>query len=249
MSRVSRSLKITWGIIKALVGLVIAFVMGFLLWRIASSGNPRSMSVLTPGENICQAYEQNGNELALFTQEQNSITRAENNYGYFSVTDHVLIPDANQLQLVFRYNNSTIRALAEDYGLAETPPRDAELYDVTLLLAIDLTPENTEDNDGNDPESVRFVRVFASEAPTSDTTTLYNFRRFVFDIGESGEDLKSLMESGTLLAIYADVYYNQDIDYKKMPYGVLCLYDYQTETEEVKLTGKDRKALERFARP
>lgn len=249
MSRVSRTFKIAWGIFKALVGLVIALVMGFLLWRIGSAGNPKSVSSLTPNEKICQAYEENGGELLLLTQEQNSITRAENNYGYFSVTDHVFVPDANQVQLIFRYNNSTIRALVEDYGLAETPAREAELYDVTLLLAIDLTPENTEDNDGNDPESVRFVRVSASGEPTSDTTTLYNFRRFVFDVGESGEDLKTLMESGNLLAIYADIYYNQDIDYEKTPYGVLCLYDYETKTEEVKLSQKDRKALQSFARP
>ena len=201
------------------------------------------MTVLTPNEAICAAYEAGGGELTVLTQDQNTITRSERNYGYFAVTQDVLIPEVNQIQLLFRYNNSTIRALAKDYNLSETPSRDAELYDVTVLLAIDLTPDDPSDNAGNDPASVRFVRVHAMAEPTVDQTTLYNYRRFVFDVGESGEDLASLIDSGLLLAIYADVYYVGDLDYDKDPYGVLCLYDYKNETETVKLTGRDRRAL------
>ena len=244
MSRASRALKRTWRIVKLIVGLLIATVIGLLLWRLWQDRDPRVMTVLTPNEAICAAYEKNGGELVVLEQEQNTITRSERNYGYFSVTQDVLIPGANQIQLLFRYNNSTIRALAKDYGLAEIPSRDAELYDVTVLLAIDLTPDDPSDNAGNDPESVRFVRVHAIAEPTTDQTTLYNYRRFVFDVGASGEDLSALLDSGLLLAVYADVYYQEDIDYDKNPYGVLCLYDYKNETEVVKLTSRDRKALE-----
>ena len=125
-------------------------------------------------------------------------------------------------------------------------PIDKSSTVLTVLLAIDLTPDDLSDNAGNDPASVRFVRVHAQDAPTTDQTTLYNYRRFVFDVGSSGEDLAALIDSGLLLAVYADVYYIGDIDYDKDPYGVLCLYDYKTETEVVKLTRRDRKALERF---
>ena len=246
MSRASRALKRTWRAVKLIIGLAIAIVIGFLLWRLFQDRDPRDMTVLTPNEAICAAYEENGGKLELLEQDQNTITRSERNYGYFSVTQDYLIPEANQIQLLFRYNNSTIRALAKDYGLSETPSRDAELYDVTVLLAIDLTPDDLSDNAGNDPQSVRFVRVHAQDAPTTDQTTLYNYRRFVFDVGSSGEDLAALIDSGLLLAVYADVYYTGDVDYDKDPYGVLCLYDYKTETEVVKLTRRDRKALESF---
>lgn len=246
MSRASRAMKTTWRVIKLLVALVIAFVIGLLAWRLLQDRNPRSMTVLTPSEAIVAAYEGNGEALTLLTQEQNTITRGAENYGYFSVTENVLIPEANEIQLIFRYNNSTIRALAKDYGLPSVPERDAELYDVTVLLAIDLTPENPDDNAGNDPAAVRFVRVHAKGTPTSDRTTLYNFRRFVFDVGESGEELSALLDEGLLLAVYADIYYNQDVDYESDPYGVLCLYDYKSECETVKLTGRDRKAIESF---
>ena len=246
MSRASRALKRTWRFVKLIVALVIATVIGLLLWRLFQDRDPRAMTVLTPNETLCAVYEENGGELQVLEQEQNTITRSERNYGYFSVTQDVLIPKANQIQLLFRYNNSTIRALAKDYRLSEVPSRDIELYDVTVLLAIDLTPDDPSDNAGNDPSSVRFVRVHAMAEPTVDKTTLYNYRRFVFDVGESGEDLAALLDSGLLLAVYADVYYNGDIDYDKEPYGALCLYDYKNETEVVKLTSRDRKALEGF---
>ena len=246
MSRASRALKTTGRIIKLIVALVIGFVIGLLGWRLAQDRTPSNMATLSVNENVFRAYTENGENLTLLTQEQNTITRGTKNAGYFSVTEDVFIPEANQVQLLFRYNNSTVRALAQDYGLAEVPSRDSELYDVTLLLAIDLTPDDPSDNSGNAPESVRFVRVHASAPPTVETTKLYNYRRFVFDVGSSGEDIRQLMDSGLLLAVYADVYYNQDIRYDENPYGALCLYDYKTETETVKLTKADRKALAAF---
>ena len=75
---------------------------------------------------------------------------------------------------------------------------------------------------------------------------LYNYRRFVFDLDESGEDLQTLLDSRLLLAVYADVYYNEDIRYDENPYGALCLYDFKTKTEVVKLTKNDRRALDAY---
>ncbi len=248
MSRASRAIKKTGRILKWTFAALIAFICGFLLWRILSAGDPTSMKVLAVNDSIHAAYEEGGEDLTMFTQEQNSITRAENNYGYFSITNHVFVPKANQVQLVFRYNNSTIRALKEDYALEQTPSRDDTLYDVTLLLAIDLTPEDSSDNAGNDPNSVRFVRVHATCEPTADKATLYNYRRFVFDLGESGEDLATLLDSGLLLAVYADIYYVGDCHYENPPYGTLCLYDYLSENVPVKLTGEDKRALEGFGK-
>lgn len=245
MSRASRTIKKTGRIIKWLFWALIAFICGLLFWRIISSGDPTSVKRLSVNERTYAAYMEYGEDLTLFKQEQNSITRAENNYGYFSVTNYVFLPEANQIQLVFRYNNSTIRALVEDYGLSETPSRDAELYDVTLLLAIDKTPDDDTDNSGNDEDSVEFVRVHAAADPTVEQTSLYNYRRFVFDV-EEGYDLAELLDSELLLAVYADVYYVEDCDYESTPYGTLCLYDYQSKNLPVKLTADDLRALKEF---
>ena len=89
MSRVSRAFRWTGRIVKFLFLLVVFSVIGILLWRIFSSGDPNSMKVITPNDSLAIAYEQKGEDLYLFRQEQRSITSGEKNYGYFSVTDAV----------------------------------------------------------------------------------------------------------------------------------------------------------------
>ena len=247
MSRVSRGFRIFGRVIKALFFLLVFSVIFFLIWRVFSSTKPpKSVAELTVNEDLYEAYQNEGNDLRLWRQSQNELTRAENNAGYFGAADCVLIPGANQVQLLARYNNSTIRALAEDYELPSVPSREEELYDVTLLLAIDLTPDVAEDNAGNDPASVRFVRVHAATS-LSAQKNMYNYRRLVFDCDGAGISLEELIEKKLLLAMYADFYYKEDIRYEENPYGALCLYDYLSETVTNKLDGADKRALKNYA--
>ena len=247
MSRASRGFRIFGKTVKILFFLLVFSVIFFLIWRIFSSGNPKGMEGVTPNEKLAAVYEQEGDDLYMFRQNLDMITRAEHNYGYFAVTDSVFIPAANQIQITFRYNNSTIDHLVEDQGLSETPSRDSELFDVTLVLATDLTPDNAEDNLGNDPESVKLTRVHAT-AVTAEPKNLYNYRRVIFDLDELGISLEELTDSGELLAVYTDVYYVGDLDYEETPYGTLCLYDHLTEIEIVKLSGADKKALRNYGK-
>ena len=243
MSRVSRGFRRTGSAIKFLFFTLVFFVIGLLLWRIFSSGDPKSMKALTINEKMVAAYEQEGEDLYMFRQTLNKTTYGKDNYGYFTITDCVFIPDANQVQLVLRYNNGTIRSLAEDYDLAQVPDRTEDLYDLTLVLATDLTPDVIEDNAGNDEDSVAFTRLHASEM-TSAKKNLYNYRRFVFDLDEVGMDLSELTgEDGLLLAMYADIYYVEDIRYEEYAYGTLCVYDYLQEKETVRLEGAELRAF------
>ena len=236
--------KLIKNIIIAIFSLIIATIITFLLWRVFSSGDPKTMKVVDVNDRIAEAYAASGEDLYMFKQEQRSITSGENNYGYFSITDYAIIPDANQIQAVFRYNVSTLESTAVDYDLEKIPTRDEEVYDVTLLVAIDLTPDIEEDNSGNDPNSVKFVRCHG-EMTLSDTKNLYNFKRFVFQLDDAEIDIKELMDSGLLLAIYADVCYNGAIDYEN-PYGTLCLYDFASENVKIELDRRDIKALEEY---
>ena len=245
MSRVSRGFRITGRIIKFLFFLIVFSVIAIILWRIFSSGDPKSVDTITPNDKLCEAYEEHGDELYMFRQEQRSITSAKDNYGYFSVTNCVFIPEANQIQIVVRYNNSTIRSLAEDKALPEVPLRDEELFDVSLSIATDKTPDNKDDNLGNDENGVRFTRVHPSSV-SSDTKNLYNYRRFVFDLDSADISLSELLEDGLMLAVYADIYYVGDVDYEKPAYGTLCLYDHLSENIEVEMRSRDRDALEEF---
>ena len=245
MSRASRGFRIAGRIIKLSAFAVIFAVIALLLWRITSSGTPKSMDVLTPNDRLEEAYGEYGKELYVFSQDLKNITMAERNYGYFSVTDYYIIPEADQIQLVFRYNNSTVRHLAEDYKLEDVPDLNELLYDVTLYVQTDLTPENSEDNAGNMEGVVSYTRVHPVESLTThERKPLYNYYRYVFDLSSVGLSLSDLLESGELLAVYADIYYNQDIDYEETPYGTLCLYDYLAKREVYRLKSGDCKAIE-----
>lgn len=240
----SIALKIIKRLIITLFMLFILAVVVFLLWRIVSSGAPKNMETLVPDASLSEIYGQDG-DIYMFRQEQRSITSTDKNYGYFAITDYAVIPKANQLQAVFRYNNSTLRSTAEDFSLPEAPPRDAQVYDVTLLLAIDLTPDNPDDNFGNSEESVSFVRCHG-RVVASEQKNVYNFRKLVFDFADAGVDIASLIDQKLLLAIYADFYYTGALDYSADPYGTLCLYDFQSKNVKVDLTKKDIAALKEY---
>lgn len=237
--------KIIKKVIVGIFTLAIMAVITFLLWRIFSSGDPKSMKVIDVNDDLYEAYEAEGESLYMFKQEQRSITSGDDNYGYFAITDYRIIPDADQIQAVVRYNNSTLRATAEDYELDEVPAREDEVYDVTLLFAIDLTPNDPDDNSGNDAESVKFIRCHG-EAVLLDTKNMYNYRKMIFDLEDAGLDISALMDEGLLLAIYADFYYVDDVDYEATPYGTLCLYDYKSVNMLTELEKADIKALEAY---
>ena len=122
-------------------------VTAVILWRIFSSGDPKSVKTVIANESLCDAYYENGDELYMYYQDQGVLTRTEGNYGYFGVTQVSIIPDANQIQVVFRYNTSTLRNIESDMGLeSKVLSRDADLFDITLAISTDLTPDKTEDN-------------------------------------------------------------------------------------------------------
>ena len=217
---------------RFLVAVAVAAVCMVLVWRVIASAVPKELTKISENEILNEVYAEKGDGLLLYTQEQNSITRGEKNYGYFTSCDVLFIPEAKQVQLLIRYNDSTLKALQSDYGLAELPDTQMDWYDVTLVTATDLTPENEEDNLASDPASVRLDRVSPTYVSESVHKGLYSYRRLVYDGVEFDE---------LLLAIYADFYYVGDVKYldegfdiyTDEAYGTLCLYAYTEPLEEV----------------
>jgi hypothetical protein len=235
-----RIIKLT---LKA-IGLLLVFgTIIFFLWRaFISTIIPKEVDGLTPNDPLHAAWltaAEAGEELTYFTQMQSETTTADHNYSYFTAKEVAFIEEANQIQLLFRYNNSTIRSLVKDYELPEIPDRTADLYDITLYVAYDLTPADLSDNDGNNPESVKFVRYYPTSSQSAQTL-MYNYRRLVFD----GVDMN--VTDNPVLAVYVDVYYVEDIDYTKDSYGTLCVYDYATTKDYYDLTKEEAAALEAY---
>lgn len=233
-----RIMKLT---VKA-VGLILVFgTTLFFLWRaFISTIVPSEVDGISPNGLLKAALESAegaGEELLYFRQAQEKTTLADHNYSYFTAHDVAFIEDANQIQVLFRYNNSTIRHLVKDYNLPEMPDRTAELYDVTLYVAYDLTPADLTDNAGNDPASVKFVRYHASSSEAA-RSLMYNYRRLTFD------GLDMTVTDTPVLAVYVDVYYLGDLNYEAEPYGTICIYDYLAENTYGKLTNSEIAALE-----
>ena len=230
----TRTVRIVGRVVKSIFTALLFGVCGILVWRLFSSGDPDSVKFLKPNAMLLEAYEEHGDELILQYQYQDSITLAEYTRGYFSVTQYVFIPQAKQVQLVFRYNNSTIQHLAEDYGLSDVPSKEEHLFEVSLVTTTDLTPDNREDN--AEASQLKMDRYIASDYHR-DTTALYTYYRYVFDNVEITEDM---------LYVFADVYYTQDVNYEEHAYGTLCLYDDESEWVPYKMTSADVAALKKL---
>lgn len=220
-------------IIKLSLIAFVALVNLVVIWRVFVSANiPKKIDVIAPNNALCEAYDKYGNELKLQYQNQLTLSYDSGKEGYFGVPEYYFIPEANQVQVVFRYNNSTLKKLAEEYDLEEVPKKGEHVFDVTLLKITDLTPDNASDQE--DPNALEKMRYLPDEVIT-DTTLLYTYYRFVFE-GVS-------IDESAISSVFLDIYYREDLDYDKTPYGSLKLYDHLHEWIPYKLTAADKRAL------
>ncbi len=220
-------------ILRAAVYTLSAAVFAILFWRVCFSTNiPNELEGMLPNEILAAAMEEHPEGLSWRTQEQATITRAEDSAGLFGIPVFVYIPEAQQMQVILRYNNSTLKRLAKDYGFPEEEiDKSLDYFDITLSRTTDLTPDN--DKDDIDASTLKVDR-YAPTRVVREETILYTYYRLVFD--------GILIEPDTD-GVFIDVYYNQDIRYEERPYGTLCLYDCRMQWVDYELTSHDKKAL------
>lgn len=231
-----RTIRIMGIIIKALLSLFVFSVCALIIWRVFfSTKEPDSIKELYVNEELAEAYAEHGDDLVLKYQNQFSMTYTEDNAGYFGISRYVIIPEANQIQIVLRYNDKTLKHFKEDFDLSEIPEKGEELLDLTLRQIIDLTPEDSADN--TDLSKLSITRHKPSKVIT-DTTALYTYHRIVFDGVEiDEEDVSSIM---------LDIYFKDAVNYEESAYGALLIYDNTAPWFEYKLTAADKKALKNF---
>lgn len=231
----SKRAKITKIILRIVGWVIFTAVLGVLFWRMCSTANdPRSVSTLMVNDKLASIYSVQKDSMELYYQNLDKFTRGDDNYGYFAASQWVIIPDAQQIQVVFRYNVSTLEYLAEDFpeDFEEAPDRNADLFDVTLVKVIDLTPDNAEDNDKE--ENLKLERYHASDS-VKDQTNRHNYERFLFE----NIDCEDALE------VYVNIYYKGDLDYEDDAYGVIRIYTSDESEYRCKYipTKDDKKAL------
>ena len=229
------SWRIAGFVFKAVLTIFVVSVIGLLAFRIIDSKIvPSKVKTITPNEKLCEAYDEYGKDLTIYYQEQSKYTREDKNYGYFANESALFIKEAEQLQVILSYNNSTLEHTKDDYYLSEAPSRDDQVYAVSLRIMYDLTPENKDDNDGKTESAVRYERIMPTGDPISHKKTLYNYRKFIFD---------NVVIDDSVIAVLLDVHYVNDIDYTEDAYGSLLLYHFEEENLDYNLTLADKNAL------
>ena len=234
----SFALWIAGYILRGLFAAVIFAVCALMLWRVFIAARvPSKLQRLAPNAVLSDAYREGGNHLTLWTQEEASVTRGEKNAGYFGVPRFVFVDGADQVQVVFRYNNGTLKSIRDDFSLDAVPPRGTEIFDLTLVTVTDTTPEDKSDNVDGD-ESLVKSRLAPTTCEVS-TTLLYTYYLVTFDGVSTADDV---------IAIFLDVYYEGAIDYDAEALGTLRLYHCESERIAVELSKKEQKALDAFGK-
>ena len=217
--------------LRFLFVLAIAAVWGWLIWRVFFSQSvPGDLKQISDNEALSAAYAEHGGELTLLTQEQVEHTEADDNYAYFNVGRCVFIKEADQVQLLLFYNNSTLERLQQDLQLPELPPRGEKVFDVKLTQYIDVTSDDTQVQ--SEQDVVTEARVLEPTSAEFDTTPLYTFCRYTFD----GVDIE---ETDTVV-VYFDIFYGDEQESR----GTLRLYHRESVSEERALKNKERKIIE-----
>lgn len=228
MSRPKKSyaLWILGHMMRALLALAIFAMCGFLVWRVSFSQKPpKEMRILADNAILSAAYEANGGELTVMTQDQIPYTQAaDKNYAYFNLDHCVFIKEADQIQLVLFYNDSTLERLQEELGLAACPPRGEEIFHVKLTQYVDVTP------DGGEAQTEQ--RDFTPTAAEYGTNSMYTFVRYTFD-GVELEDVDNVV-------IYLDIFYAEESESR----GTLRLFHRESMSDERPLDSKERKEIE-----
>jgi len=229
----SRGRLVVGQILKWGARVIIWGIVALVLWRVIFSGRvPKNMTTLTPSDAVAQAYQ--ANTLSMFTQECAPVNMDGETAGYFWVCQALFIPGSDQVQVLLRYNNSTLEHIAEDFGLGEdgVPARSEDVLDVTLAVWIDPDPDNDTTTDRE------LVRIHPTGEPLSDQTAMYNYRRYVFD----GVDI----QNANIINMSVDVYYKGSVNYDRAAYGSIVVYEPRYEKLAYTLTGRDKRALQDY---
>ncbi len=228
--RSSYTLWIAGHLVRLLFALLIIGICTVLLWRVFFSQNPPDgFDEITGNDTLREALAASGT-LTVLEQDQVKYTEGEHNYGYFNLEYCYFFKEADQVQLVLYYNNSTLEHLAEDRGLDSVPPRGESVFSLQLTQILDVTPDGYTKAGENDILTEQ--RVVTPSACQITTNSLYTFLRYTFDGVEMDEDT---------VVIYLDMCYGEGASAES--YGTLRLWHRESETLTREISSSERKII------
>ena len=213
-------------ILRALFAALIAFICIFLGWRMVFSKRPaKELRTISDNAVLSEAYETYGKINVMEQPNEVRYTEGEDNYADYHVGWCVFLEEADQVQLLFLYNNSTLRDVSEKLQLSSELPRGKEVFGVELLLLIDVSPE------GHVGDPIIEERVVRATSCEMGVNRLYTFSRYTFD----GVDVNDAVK-----VVYLDIYYE---DGERVELGTMRLYHAESEAAYRSLTEKEENII------
>jgi hypothetical protein len=216
---------------------LIVLLVGTMFWRIGAMERiPKDMQTLLVNDATHAAYVAHGKNMTVYTQEKlDPVTTNKEAYGYFWIDQVIILPEAKQVQVLVKYNTSTLEHIASDMELSSVPSRTEDVLDVSMRIIKDATPDTLEDIE--DEDTWQQTRILPSGEPVHGQKDVYNYRKYVFDNVEITSDT---------IGLKVDFYYAGQADYEQAPYGSLYVYYQLAEKTNVKLSQNDLAALESY---
>lgn len=213
MSNAGKIAKIT---LKTLILGISLFIYAFFIFRLCSTQEaPESVSSVVWNETACAAYAADPDGFQILTQEPATFITDD---GRFWISDVVYLPQAKQLQLTVKYNDSTLKYLKQALANQTSDPNST---DTAAVLSADdiILPDEPFDYSVLDNSGTRYHEYTAA----ADRVQNYNYRRLVFENIVIPENA----------AFYIDMYYVGAVDYAAIPYGSLLAWNTALDIEEV----------------
>ena len=216
---------------------VIVLVVALMLWRINTLERvPSEMQTLLVNEATHAAYVAHGEDMMVYTQEKlDPMTTNREAYGYFWIDQVLIIPEAKQVQVLVKYNNSTLEHLAADYELSSVPAREESILDLSMRIITDTTPNNLEDIE--DEKTWIQETVQPQEDVVSGKKDVYNYRKYIFDGVEISSDT---------IGLKVDFRFVGAPESEEEPLASLYVYYQLADNVTVKLTKNDIAALNAY---
>ncbi len=149
---------------------IIVFIYGFFIIRIITSQDPGAIKGFVWNQTALDAYNASPESFAVENQEISSFYNSDGlTDGLFRINEAKYVKSIGQLQVAVRYNNSTLKTVAAEYGLESLPSGENFIYILT-------------DANGNEYTDYSFKAL---------SKNVYNYRQLIFD----GVDYES---AGTL---------------------------------------------------
>ena len=160
-------------IIKILIGVAVAAVVGFFVFRIAIFNYyPKSLSALYYTDALTDYYNKNG---GITVKTQSNDTRYDDaTEGNFWFDKVLIVPDADHLQFTLRYNTSLYEKIEEEYGIKIPADADpTEIFEFELVRPIG--------NEASRDEEIPVVKAGTLTGTKTESNLMYRYVKLAFD--------------------------------------------------------------------